>query len=674
MLVSWKWLNEYVDLTGLDPYEMGERLALSGLNLEGIVPFPELDDFQIDLEVTSNRGDCLGHIGVAREIAVLTGRELKRPNPQPQASGPAVSGQLKVENRATEFCPQYTARKIQGVKVGPSPDWLKQSLEAIGINSINNVVDITNYVLMECGQPLHAFDASHLQGETIIVRTTEKEESITAINGKKYTLPEGALVIADEKSPVAVAGVMGGLDSEIGDQTVDVIVESAKFIPSIVRSTARNLALFSDSSFRFERNVDLTQLDYASRRCCQLILDLAGGTLCEDVIEVPEVTPQAPPCVTLRYAQIERLLGITIPAETVQDILTQLGLTLVNKTEEALECEPPTWRADLTREADLIEEVARIYGYDKIPEDVAPPVACVNTTDYEEVADQVHNLLNAAGLFETITFSFVSASMQKLFQTDASLTPLEVVHSSRKQEAQMRQSLLPSLLTVRRENERKGSHEAQVYEISRVFRNAETITLEGQPILLSLVSCKNFVDTRTLLEQLVELINPEVTVSISPLEHDALTPGRAGQLQLNGENWGLIGELSAEAVQMADLRETVIVAELDMAMLVKHYQPIKTLTPPPTFPAMTRDLNFELDESVSWHDLESVVREHAGEMLESVSFASQYRGSQLGANRKSYVLSLSYRAADRTLTGEEVDQFQQKVVSACESQLNAQQR
>ncbi|MCG8449708.1 MAG: phenylalanine--tRNA ligase subunit beta, partial [Pirellulales bacterium] len=391
MIISLNWLKEYVEL-GMSVEELTDRLTLTGLNLEGVEQVG--DDTAIDLEVTSNRPDCLGHIGVAREVAVLWRQKLKEPAAKPPAAGPAVSELAKVEITRPELCSRYTARVIRGIKIGPSPQWLADRLRSLGIAVINNVVDVSNYVMMECGQPLHTFDYSKLAGQQIIVRESQPDEKFTAINHQEYELPAGACVIADARRAVALGGVMGGADTEVTDATTDLLIEAASFAPLAVRNIARRLNLHSPSSYRFERGVDPERIDWASRRCCELILELAGGKLAKGVLDVGSPLAEREP-IKLRFDQLPRTLGIEIPAESVQKILTDLGCSETHICEKCVKVVPPSWRADLTREIDLIEEVARIHGYDKIPEDASVKMAASTRSQEDRVQGQVRGVLVA---------------------------------------------------------------------------------------------------------------------------------------------------------------------------------------------------------------------------------------------------------------------------------------
>ncbi len=396
MLVSWKWLSRYLNLP-VSHEELALRLSLSGLNHESTEIVS--DDPVIDLEVTSNRGDCLGHLGVAREIAVLFGLNVCRPEPALAAvtdSAETIESLLEIENEFVDACPRYIARVVRGVRVGPSPSWMIESLAAVGIPSVNNVVDATNYVMMECGQPSHAFDHAKLDGAMIRIRPAEDGESLQAIDHRNYVLQPSMCVIADRRRAVAVAGVMGGASSEVTDSTTDLVIESAIFTPLSIRRTARALKLHSPSSYRFERRVDSDQVDWANRRVCQLVIESSGGRVAKGVIDT-NPTPVIAKPVILRTSQIERVLGISIDQVEVTRILTSLGCKATSPSTAHTTFLPPSWRHDLTREVDLIEEVARIHGYDKIPEDSPIPVTPSARRTYDVGVDQVRRVMIAAG-------------------------------------------------------------------------------------------------------------------------------------------------------------------------------------------------------------------------------------------------------------------------------------
>ena len=668
MIVSWNWLKEYVRLD-MPAETLGERLMMAGLNLESVTDVE--GDIAIDLEVTSNRPDCLCHLGVAREVGVLYERPVALPAASPAEKGPAIESLTSVENLASDLCPQYSARLVRGIKVTPSPLWMQRRLKTLGIRPINNVVDITNYVLMECGQPLHAFDFDKLDGRKIIVRRAAAGEKITAIDQRAYPLSPEMCVIADGSRPVAIAGVMGGLATEISDATTNVLIEVAEFTSMSVRATARKLHLHSDSSYRFERGLDRLNLDWASRRCAQLILELAGGELCQGWIFAGSAPARETTPIVLRLSQIPRILGIDIARSEVERILAALGLEQRAASQEGtLQFTAPSRRRDLTREIDLIEEVARVHGYEQIPEDVPVPLEVSQTTPSDRLTGKLADVLTAAGFYEAVTLSFVSEADVPLFRPWTTTTPLRVEHSSRQRENILRQSLVPSLLHCRRQNERHGVFNAQLFELARVYLAPEPDNPQAQPRLLACVSGKSFAEMKGIVEALVDATNHRAKLSASPAALDSCLAGRACELSIDGKRLGWLGEISDGVRKELDLQSPVTAVEIDLSVLdaIAEFSP--AYTPLPQFQGMERDLNFVLDESITWAELEEIVRASAGPLLEGVRFAEQYRGQQIPADKKSYVVHLTYRT-DRTLTGEEVDVAKQNVIDACRDKLGA---
>ena len=684
MIVSVDWLREYVAVDmPLD--KLTHELTMSGLNLEDVEPAN--GDTAIDLEVTSNRPDCLGHIGVAREIGVLFDNELTIPAAEVPAGSGRIADVTSIDIECADICPQYTARVIKGVKIGPSPDWLVQRLEAAHwdykenctkYKSINNVVDITNYVMLECGQPLHAFDFAKLDENRIIVRRAKKGEKIAAIDQKEYELDDQMCVICDASKPIAIGGVMGGLETEISDTTTDVLVEVAAFAPLSVRRTARTLKLFSPSSFRFERTVDRRQIDWASRRCCELILQLAGGTLVEGVAMAGTEAPEKREPVSMRFSQVPRIVGIDVTAEESTTILNKLGLKTVHATADEGSFEPPSWRRDLTRECDLVEEVARIYGYENIPDDATLPVVSTAKSKVDRVTDRVRDCLVSLGFFDCVTLSFVSADQTQYFNPRGLTEFVAVDHSTRREENILRASLVPSLLVCRRDNERHGTANAELFELARVYLAADSETDETkvEPITIGGVSGRPLLagdanDLKGVIESLARSVNRSAVVTAKPSDIPQFETGRGAEIYLNGQLWGWAGELSSDVLSKTKLRDGASAFELMLEPLltIADLEPMYSVLP--EFPSVARDLNFVLDESVSWEQVSECVAANGGELLDSVSFGGQYRGKGIELGKKSYVVTNRFRSADRTLTSEEVEAAQQNIIAACEKQLGA---
>lgn len=671
MIVSHNWLKDYVPLEmRLDV--LTERLTLTGLNLEGIDK--QVSDIAIDLEVTSNRPDCLGHIGVAREISVLWEKSLKIPAAEPKTVSTSVDSLTSVTVQCPELCPRYTARVIRGVKIGPSPEWLVERLQALGIGVVNNVVDVTNYVMMECGQPLHAFDFAKLAGQKIMVREARQREKFTAINHQEYELSPGTCVIADAERAVALGGVMGGEETEVSEATTDLLIEAADFNPLSVRNTARGLNLHSPSSYRFERGVDPQGVDWASRRCCELILELAGGELAEGVIDVGEPY-QKPEPIKLRFDQLPRVLGIDVPDETVQKILNDLGCEETHHCEKCVKVIPPSWRADLTREVDLIEEVARIYGYDQIPEDAGVKMVASTRSREDRVLDQVRDLLVAAGFDEAMTISAVGREWVEIFRPWTSRDALSVSTPVLRGADCLRQTLLPSLLAARRTNETLSNPRVELFEIADVYLPLST-GLPDERRMLGLTSGGGFFELKGVVESLVARLAPTTPLEVEPFADKFFTEGRGCQLKLEGQVWGYLGEVSQLGLDHFDLRSPSTVAEVDLGLLIDSAVLVRRTEKLSPYPPVSRDLNVVVDLKVSWAEIERVVRQHGSEHLESVTFQDDsYRDpKQIGQGKKSVLFTFELRSAEGTLTNEEADAVRDQIVAALDKQLGGKLR
>jgi phenylalanyl-tRNA synthetase beta chain len=647
---------------------------MSGLNHESTETVGE--DTVLDLEVTSNRGDCLGHIGVAREAAVLLRQELKLPATDCAEANERASDCISVNNQFPEGCPQYTARVIRGVKIGPSPAWLKRRLNSIGVASVNNVVDVTNYVMMECGQPLHAFDLAKVNDGKIIVRPATDGEVLTAIDHRDYRLDADMVVIADTQGPIGLGGVMGGADSEVSEDTVDLVIEAASFTPLRIRRAARRLKLHSAASFRFERRPDPEGLDWASERCCHLIQQVAGGKVLSGIVAAGEQPPSRT-AVTLRRTQVKRVLGIDVPASETDQILSQLGCQVNASTKGELTVVPPSWRADLTREIDLIEEVARIYGYDKIPEDATVPLSIAAARPRDVVLTRVRQVLSAYGIDEAMTASVVGEAQEKCGSLWANNEPLQIETPLLAGAKLLRRSLLPSLLGARYINQSQASISAQLYEVATVFLpQDDPAALPDQKPLLGIVANGDLRFARGVVEDIAEqVISPEQTIEFCEAKHPMFADGALLRVSIGGSDTplGYVGLLSATAQKEFDLEHPVACAEICVESLTDALQEVRTTRRVSMFPAINRDLNFVVDEPTRWEQLETICRSASNDLLTGVRYQETYRNAKKdGANKKRILLTLDFQSLDRTLTSSEVDEQVAAIIAACSKQANAQ--
>jgi phenylalanyl-tRNA synthetase beta chain len=580
-------------------------------------------DTMFDVEVTPNRPDWLSVIGIAREIAAMTGATLRWPDVAVPESAERAERLTSVTVEAPDLCPRYMARVIRGVKIGPSPAWLKETLEKVGMRSINNVVDITNFVLLETGHPLHAFDYNLLQEHRIVVRRARPGEKFESIVGSTHELAGEMLVIADAGRPVALAGVMGGSNSEINDATTDVLLESAYFLPANIRRTSKRLGLSSESSYRFERGTDIEGLVFAANRAARLIQELAGGQVCAGCVDVlaKPIQHRRVPC---RYSQINRLLGTTVPAEAVKKILTGLGLSLVSEQDGVTEWVVPPFRVDLEREADLIEEVCRIHGVEKIPAEMQPSRPAISAFDARwDRLMTIRRTLNALGFHEATNQTMVQAGTLKL------QNPLTSEMGA------LRESLTPGLLQNLRTNVSRHEFDVKLFEIGRVFAG------DGRESLhLALAATGR----RT----------PGDWQRTEKMDYFDLK-GALEELGFNSP----IKEIPAALAKKMNLRDAVFVAECEISDASATAE--KMFRELPKFPAVVRDVAMVVEENVSHADMEQAIRSAGIKLLERVQVFDIFRGGQIPAGKKSVAYSLTYRAADRTLTDAEVNSAHDKI-------------
>ncbi len=666
MIVSWNWLKQYVPLR-MSVEELAQRLTMAGLNHEETVEVE--GDLAIDLEVTSNRPDCLGHLGIAREVAALWELPLSVPEAQPPEEGPPVEELTAVEVQCPDLCPLYTARVIEGVQVGESPAWLRRRLRTVGINTVNNVVDVTNYVMLECGQPLHAFDLDRLQERRIVVRRAAGGETLEAINHRTYELEPWMCVIADARRPVGLGGVMGGAETEVSEQTTRLLIEAARFDPVTIRNTARRLNLHSASSYRFERGTDPEGVDWASRRCCELIREVAGGRIARGVIAVGG-PPPARPKITLRLSQLPRVLGIEVPREAVLRILRALGMD-PQENNGTVQVVAPSWRRDLEREIDLVEEVARLYGYEHIPEDASVPLAPVRTSPQEQVIERVQQVLVAAGFHEALTPSVVDQPQWEWWHPWSSADPLCTQTPVLGRARLLRQTLVPSLLECYATNEKLGNDQVELFEVARVYL-PQPKTLPQEPLLLALLSQRDYAAVLGVIEALVERITGHRELSIRPAGQVVFS-AQSAQLWLDDELLGYLGQLTPEAAKALDVRRTPVVAELRMEVLFQQARLVPRYHPLPDTPAMRYDVNYVVPADTTWAQIKQVVQQAAGELLERLQYQETYQNRQLAQQKRKKVLfSLWFRAPGRTLTHEEANRLKEQIDQAAAQRLQAQ--
>ena len=665
MKISLEWLGDFLPQS-LDPRATADALTQGGFPVENIDQHGE--DTVLDVEVTSNRGDCLSHVGVGRELSALLARDLREPTPHAKESATPASSVTSVQIEAPDLCPHYTARVIRNVRIGPSPAWLVRRLEAEGLRPINNVVDVTNYVMFELGQPLHAFDFDRLEGRRIIVRRARMGEKLVSLDDRERELTADMLVIADAARAVALAGVMGGRHSEVSVTTTNILLESARFDPLTVRKTARALAMKSDSSYRFERGIDPTLPERASLRAAQLILDTAGGELLRGLVAGGSGSYR-PKQLALRVARLRQVLGVELPVNEVVDAFRRLGLAPAPHGDR-IDVTVPSHRLDLNIEVDLVEEAARVLGYDRVPVRDEISIRVTPPEPSARALEVVRSTLVAAGYFEAVTFGFVGDALAGDFvppeaRPDAPLPRADA--TVRKADAALRPSILPGLLEAVRRNEAAGTPGARLYEVGSTFWNRPGGGVEERQ-RLGLVGSPDVREVRGAVEKLLSRLDARRDVSVVPDQRPGFGDGACGRIEWGGEVVGYLGKISRKVAEKISLREVPAAAELEMAPLVAGAQLVPQLRPLPEFPAAPRDLSLVVAESVRYEQVESLIRSVNPESLEEIRFVTTYRGKPLEKGTKSVTVALVFRSSQRTLTGEEVESQVQKVVGAATAQ------
>ena len=628
-------------------------------------------DVIYDLEVTPNRPDLNSLIGIAREVSAVTGNPLKMPTPAPKEEGDTAEKFAKVRIDNTELCPRYTARVIHGVKVGPSPAWLRERLERVGVRSVSNVVDVTNYVMLEIGQPLHAFDYHLLSTPEIIVRNAGDGEEFTTIDGQKRTLTSEMLVIADSKRAIALAGVMGGQNTEINERTADVLIESAYFKPQNIRRTSRKLDLRTESSYRFERGCDPNMVNWASQRAAELILQTAGGKLARGAVDAYSA-PLKPTQIALRHEKVSQLLGIALTPKQNTDYLNSLSLRVSDNDVEI-----PTYRVDLKREIDLIEEIARIHGVDKIP--ATPPRGAIGSHLYDAVHDQIaeaRGLLSALGLNEAQGQTLISDAAAKLASTE--LLPLENPLSSDMNV--LRPSLLPGLLDSLRQNINHKNLDVALFEIGRVFpagreerRVAIALTGRRHPPFWAGEDREakfDVYDLKGMIEEFLEHFGVRGVIYTRRNESTSLLVESA-TVHLGKFTLGEFGQVLPPLARRYDLRDPVLIAELNLDTLIARRNTSKCFKALPQFPAIRRDIAMIVPENLTHEAVLTAARQARPANLEAMELFDVFRGKNVPAGQKSMAYAFTYRHAERTLTDAEVNTAHEQLVAQLKQKLRA---
>jgi phenylalanyl-tRNA synthetase beta chain len=676
---------------------------------EGIWPLPEdsrigddilevlaLDDAILELDLTPNRSDCLSLLGVAYETSALTGRPIKLPDPERElfSTTDKTSDHVKVSVKATELCAHYSARFIKGVKIGPAPLWMQNRLIAAGIRPISNIVDVTNYVMLEYGQPLHAFDAAKVAGGSIEVRLAREGETLVTLDGVERKLDPHMLVIADAEKPIALAGVMGGLNSEVTVETSGIILESAKFDGGTVRRTSRQLGLRSEASARFEKEVDAGRVTAALDRAAALMAKYCGGTVTEGVAEVVVSTTE-PVVIELTLSRINGMLGTSLSSLEVATLLSRLDFDVESPADGKWRVTVPSRRGDITRDVDLVEEVARLYGYDEIPTTpIEGPTTTGALTEAQSIRRELRKVMTHAGLQEAICYSVTSRERTEMFPgLSETARPITLAMPMSEERSVLRTVLLPSLLEAASYNLSRKNNDLALFEIGNVYHTDEAVLtrLPREKPRLALLLAGNvrtaewnrkaepadFYDAKGLLEAAFARLGLSPAITFESARPEGFHPGRTAAVKLRSERGpetiGYVGQLHPDLQREFDLPDTYV-AEIELTPVYGQADRRIEYRSLPRFPSMERDLAVVVDSAVSGGALMEAIREEAGELLEAVSVFDVYTGERLGAGNKSVALALVYRHPERTLTDEEVTEMHSRVLGKLEQSFGAELR
>ena len=672
MKISTEWLGELVAL----PDNLDEALLMAGLGVEG------REGERLELEITSNRGDWLSAAGIAREIGALTGARVRLPYIELDESGPPLEGRLSVAIENPADCARYVARLVEGVAVGPSPAWMQGRLLDCGVRPINNVVDVSNYVMLEMGQPLHCFDFDKIGGAQIVVRRAQEGETLTTLDEIERELSPELLAICDADGPIALAGVMGGAESEVTESTTNVLIESAYFAPQRVRRNAYLLGMATEASRRFERHVDPGACKRAADRAAQLLVEIAGGKVAQGAID-RYPAPMTEPTVTMRVARCNAVLGLKIPREKQREMLERLGFK-VGESEGVLSALVPTWRRDIEREIDLIEEVARLYGYDRVPVTLHQGgTAGAGRPLSSRLRDRARSACLRCGLTEITTYSLSNEAAHQMAGV-SSKGAVKLRNPLSEDYTMLRTSLLPSVLDVLRRNRGRRMRAFDIGKIYLAGEAKDALAQEKRVLALALSDAPATAHWQKLeapvdfyaLKAIVESVLMEFGAPrplLAPIKNPSLHPGRAASIALNGVEMGFLGEVHPSVAAAWDLPGRAYIARIDFDALVRHVSLVRQYQGFSKFPAVERDLALLVPTKTPAANLTDAARRAGGALLERVDVFDVYAGQGIPDGFKSVAIGMSFRAPERTLVESEIEEVVGKIIAA-EQKLGAEIR
>ena len=668
-------------------------------NHEGILVLPAeapigapvssyLGDVVFDLDVTPNRPDCLSVLGIAREISALTGESVRLPEIHYQETDKSIDSLASVDVVNPDLCPRYCASLVTGITIGPSPGWLQRRLSSCGMRPINNVVDVTNYVMLEYGQPLHAFDCDKLKGRQIIVRRAGTGETITTLDGSKRTLNPNILVIADKEGAVAVAGIMGGLDSEVTDRTDTILLESANFNQAAIRRGCSHLQFQSEASIRFDKGLNSELPLVPLKRATQLLLELTGGRAAKGIIDVYPGKSE-PKLISLTAREVKRLSGLKLKVDEITMVLKSLGFEcLEGASRSEVLASIPYWRSDIRCPADLVEEVARIVGYDKVPVTrlssslpAQKPKLSLEARQ-SELRDALRNILTGAGFQEILTYSLVSLEkLQKVWpQLEVRIPPLKVANPMTRDQEYLRTSLRAGLLAALAHNQKFEQAGIRLFEIGKVFLPQGKDLPEEREMLCALLSgtraelswqtddeSLDFFDAKGVVRSFLDELG--LKASFEHSDDDGLHPGKGADVIVEGDRIGIVGDVHPQVAQAFEFSDTVRLIEIDLERLLTKVARTRGYQSIPRFPSVSRDIALVVDEQVTYRRVQEIIESFP--LVTKAMLFDLYRGEQITEGKKSFAIRIVYQSASRTLTDREVDQSQKQMLAKLRGELGA---
>lgn len=669
MRISYNWLKDYVDMK-MAPERLGELLTMSGLSVESLEKAK--DDYLFEIEVTSNRPDCLSYIGIAREVAALTGRKLKMPSVKiPQTPNRKALTPITIQVEDKKLCPRYTGRVIKDVKVGESPAWLKARVEAMGLRPVNNIVDITNFCLFETGEPMHAFDLDKIKSE-VIIRKAKRSEKIVTIDGIERALNDSDLVIADKNRPIAIAGVMGGSNTEVTGNTKNILLEAAYFDPVSVRRTSRRLGISTESSYRFERRVDMDNIIYSSNRTARLISEIAEGRAGE-FIDIGKKAGEAK-IVTLRYPRLNKILGLDIEPASVKRISNSLGLTTKKAAKERIALKIPAYRYDLQDEIDIIEEVSRIYGYDKIPQTIPNIVEqpMIKSRDMV-IADKIREVLTGLGFDEIITYGLVTRKFLNISGI-SNKGPVEIKNPLSSEQEIMRTNLIPGMLNAMAWNINRKTKDLKLFEIGNIYtKDVHNNFLERKCLSIGMTGqiCSEwgkpreswFADLAGALEVLLSEFGIAPSVySLKEADDKRFSPLACASIEIKGETAGIAGEIAPAVLNDFDIKDKAYTLEIDIEILKKHGSLKREFRELPKYPSVLRDISIIVGREILNAQIQSLIKETGSPLLKGAHLIDRYTGKQVPEGKVSLTYRLEYQDLNKTLEDTDIAGIHAKIL------------